>query len=141
MTDKDRLTDLIYCACRNYDEYEDSFHENGMSPMESFEEFAADYLIANGVTVNEWRPESEPPKEDGAYLVSLTSFSGKHTWQDVCKFSNSLEKVDAFDFKGIKRAGWYSYKDGDYYEVDDITHWMPLPNPPKEVLLNTLKIL
>lgn len=90
-------------------------------------------LIANGVTVNEWRPASEPPKEDGSYLVSLTSFSGKHTWQDVCKFANNLEKVDAFDFKGIKRAGWYSYKDGDYYEIDDITHWMPLPQPPKEV--------
>lgn len=100
----------------------------------------ADYLIANGVTVGDannatttWRPASEPPKEDGAYLVSLTSFSGKHTWQDVCKFANNLEKVDNFDFKGIKRAGWYSYKDGDYYEIDDITHWQPLPEPPKEV--------
>ena len=101
--------------------------------MGGLESRLADHLIANGVIVNEWRPASEPPKEDGAYLVSFTSFSGKHTWQDVCKFANNLEKVDKFDFKGIKRAGWYDYKDGDYYEVDDITHWMPLPQPPKEV--------
>ena len=76
---------------------------------------------------------SEPPEEDGRYLVLIISFSGKHTWQDVCKFANDLEKVNKFDFKGVKRAGWYDYKDGDYYEVSNITHWMPLPHPPKEV--------
>ena len=28
-----------------------------------------DYLIAHGVTVQEWKPISEPPKEKGTYLV------------------------------------------------------------------------
>ena len=32
-------------------------------------EEAANYLIANGVTVQEWKPISEPPKEKGTYLV------------------------------------------------------------------------
>ena len=126
--DKDRLMELI---CDKIQDDDCISHCN--FPPCSKCMYIADYLIANGVTVNEWRPASEPPKEDGAYLVSLTSFSGKHTWQDVCKFANNLENVDAFDFKGIKRAGWYSYKDGEYYEIDDITHWMPLPQPPKEV--------
>lgn len=129
MTDRDRLIELL-----------DATFEKQYKNLVITAPHTADYLIANGVTVGDannatttWRPASEPPKEDGAYLVSLTSFSGKHTWQDVCKFANNLEKVDNFDFKGIKRAGWYSYKDGDYYEIDDITHWMPLPQPPKEV--------
>lgn len=116
MTNRERLIELFY--------------ENNVRCDQTVEELADDVLdiISNSATVNEWRPVSEPPKEDGAYLVSLTSFSGKHTWQDICKFANNLEKVDNFDFKGIKRAGWYSYKDGDYYEIDDITHWMPLPS-------------
>ena len=29
----------------------------------------ADVLIANGVTVKEWIPVSEPPKEKGTYIV------------------------------------------------------------------------
>ena len=29
----------------------------------------ADHLISNGVTVQEWKPISEPPKEKGTYLV------------------------------------------------------------------------
>ena len=32
-------------------------------------ELVADCLIANGVTVQEWKPISEPPKEKGTYLV------------------------------------------------------------------------
>ena len=32
-------------------------------------EEAANYLIANGVTVQEWIPVSEPPKEKGTYIV------------------------------------------------------------------------
>ena len=32
-------------------------------------EDVASHLIANGVTVQEWKPISEPPKEKGTYLV------------------------------------------------------------------------
>lgn len=138
MTDRDELIKSCQtCLHNNVCKFTDEELCKGTKVKDLITE-CKDYF-ANGVTVTDnnvgckWRPESEPPKENGAYLVSLTSFSGKHTWQDVCKFANNLEKVDAFDFKGIKRAGWYSYKDGDYYEVDDITHWMPLPKPPKEV--------
>ena len=35
----------------------------------SFTEYLADCLISNGVTVQEWKPISEPPKEKGTYLV------------------------------------------------------------------------
>ena len=33
----------------------------------------ADELIANGVTIPEWIPASEPPKEDSTYLVQTAT--------------------------------------------------------------------
>lgn len=48
---RDMLIDLLWCIGREYDEYCDDSHEVGLSPMESFEEMAADHLLANGVTV------------------------------------------------------------------------------------------
>ena len=48
---RDRLIDLLWCIGREYDEYCDDSHEVGLSPMESFEEMAADHLLSNGVIV------------------------------------------------------------------------------------------
>lgn len=115
MTNRDRLIELIYCACRNYDEYEDSFHENGMSPMESFDEFAADCLIKNGVTVNEWISVEERLPEPNKLVLCI--------WL----------KSD-----GDSRYGFATYQRDDIWYVSNegmpcVTHWMPLPKPPKEV--------
>ena len=65
-----------------------------------------------GVTVQEWIPASEPPKEPGEYNVVQ-----KH-WLD-----GHLES---------KRGKW----NGVEWFVDGkeslmVTHWMPLPQPPK----------
>ena len=56
---KERLRELLYCAERDYDDYTEECHESGMSPMESFDEYAADYLIAKGVVIVD--PEKYPP--------------------------------------------------------------------------------
>ena len=37
--------------------------------LDEIVERIADHLIAHGVTVQEWKPISEPPKEKGTYLV------------------------------------------------------------------------
>ena len=41
----------------------------GKNFQKGFIEKIASHLIANGVTVQEWKPISEPPKEKGTYLV------------------------------------------------------------------------
>ena len=78
----------------------------------------ADHLISNGVTVQEWIPvEGRTPGNTGLYLVIE-----KH-WLD-----GSL---------GIKIAKWNTV---DWFTADRkskeitprVTHWMPLPAPPKE---------
>ena len=73
----------------------------------------ADHLIANGVTVQEWIPVSEPPRVPGEYIVAQ-----KH-WSD-----GRLE---------TKKGKW----NGVEWLVDGreslrVAYWMPLPAPPKE---------
>ena len=91
----------------------------------------ADYLIANGVTVQEWiSVKDRLPEEDGPYLVTTNSFgdrqSVKFRW-----FAKDGENVDAYDLAGQKDV-WYLYDvECGYVSIKTVTHWMPLPNPPK----------
>lgn len=71
----------------------------------------ADHLIANGVTVQEWIPASEPPKDTCEYWIAY------------------------------KAGGDYYYTTGYFdgkcwcsaltHHKIHVTHWMPLPEPPK----------
>lgn len=109
MTDKDRLIELLKGNL--------PYHTNEVAFWQDEHIGAlADYLIANGVTVTEWRPASEPPKEEGEYIVMIDGANGPTTlWYSKC-----------YD-------GWYNYDEYDRIFKYDITHWMPLPQPPKEV--------
>lgn len=91
MTDREKLIEMIeeayYC---------------------SIEELS-DHLLANGVTIEEWIPVSDPPKENGSYLVA-TERGGvfiTHYWADGQRFSS----------RGGRTV---------------ITHWKERPMPPKE---------
>lgn len=66
----------------------------------------ADHLIANGVTVQEWIPLSEKLPEDGVQVLACTKH-GK-------AFSAHCER-GKFRVSGSVT----------------VTHWMPLPQPPK----------
>ena len=72
----------------------------------------ADHLIANGVTVQEWISASEPPKDTYEYWIAY------------------------------KAGGDYYYSTGYFdgkcwcsaltHHKIPVTHWMPLPDPPKD---------
>ena len=74
-------------------------------------ENAANILIENGVTVQEWIPASEPPK-------------------DTCEY-----------WLAYKAGGDYSYSTGYFdgkcwcsaltHHKIPVAHWMPMPQPPK----------
>lgn len=73
----------------------------------------ADHLIANGVTVQEWIPASEPPKEPGEYIVAQKHWSDGHLETKKGKWNGVEWLVDG-------------------RESLRVAYWMPLPEPPKE---------
>lgn len=77
----------------------------------------ADYLIANGVTVQEWIPVSDPPKKNGYYMCwKLFSAVGerKEYREEILFYEDNMWLENARSFR----------KEYPLY-------WMPLPPPPK----------
>ena len=70
------------------------------------------------------------PEEDGRYLVHIPE-----EWAykvRILSFAKNLKKTGMYEFKHLKRRGWWGV-DNEYgaYERKEVTHWMPLPEPPK----------
>ena len=79
----------------------------------------ADRLIANGVTVQEWISVDDRLPEEGEYVLCVLkgfNYGGKI---QVCKF------VPADKFKD--KPYFEHFRNG----FPPVTHWMPLPHPPK----------
>lgn len=93
------------------------FYENNVRCDQKIEGLADDVIdiIANGVTVQEWVPVTERlPEDSGYYLVVHQN-----------KYNGSISI--AFEM-------YIKCKIGEWWENDyayDVTHWMPLPEPPK----------
>ena len=50
----------------------------------------------------------------------------------VLWFAKDARKVDKYDFKDRWKNAWYEYdSEWGHYTVNSVTHWMPLPEPPK----------
>lgn len=110
MTARERLIELLYRAHHNASCV---MSETGDEDEAITEE--ADYILANGVTVQRWIPASEPPKESGEYNVMILG-----------------GVIPTSLFYSKSENGWYESTDDDHAEPYRITHWMPLPEPPKE---------
>lgn len=80
------------------------------TPWEGHVRDLVDHLIANGVTVQQWTPVTErlPTRDDANETESILAihkndgFVGRWIWDIVVRFPT------------------------------EFTHWMPLPEPPKE---------
>ena len=77
----------------------------------------AEKLISNGVTVQEWiSVDDRQPNNKGCYLLTVKHwFDGEPVVREAC-------------WNG---KDWFSCDDRRYKITPRVTHWMPLPNPPK----------
>lgn len=108
MTTRERLAELIEeCLL---DGWAEEYTEHTAAKL------MASHLIANGVTVQEWHPASDPPKKCGEYNVMIRG-----------------GEIATTLFYSVRHKGWYFFDDDDHEEPQDVTHWMPLPQPPKGV--------
>lgn len=110
MVDRKKLVELIVNSDDDknlcwYDLYDLTCKEGGGA------EYFADYLIAHGVTVQEWiSVEERLPPEDSTVMVWVGEMA---IW---CYINGDR---------------WYTgYCDITTTEAG-VTHWMPLPEPPK----------
>ena len=90
----------------------------------SFTEYLADYLINNGVTVQEWIPVTErlpDNKEHDLVLAQVVEDNGFMHIPKVMEYRQ--QRNDWLD----ETYGWLSEHNGAF----TVTHWMPVPNPPK----------
>lgn len=75
----------------------------------------ADHLISNGVTFQKWISVSERLPEHSKIVLCCLTFNELRIlqWDSVSKW-------------------WLGYGAGDDWRQKDVTHWMPLPEPPKD---------
>ena len=94
----------------------------------SFED-VADYLIINGVTVQEWIPVTERlPECDKEVLLIV------HGWGDRLYYTGCLHRQESERswLTGIEsKASDWKIWGFSYLREPMVTHWMPLPQPPK----------
>lgn len=102
---------LIEILKTKYDHFCD---QCGINKDSKYIENLASYLIDNGVTVQEWISVDDrlPDKNRKAVLIALRWEETDIGWYDKDDKCWQSEFVN-------------SYNDGE------VTHWMPLPNPPK----------
>lgn len=105
MTDREKLIELIAEAGTTV--IVNGVNYGQVLPLTA--EPIANHLIANGVTVQKWIPATERlPSEHDAdadlCVLAIHKACNKRYWH------------------------WRSVKDNPF----DFTHWMPLPEPPKE---------
>ena len=120
---KEKLVELLKSVLPNF---RNNMAYWGEKPIYEF----ADCLLANGVTVQEWiSVKDRLPEKDGGYLVVSNYFS--HQSINVRSFAKDGETVNEYDLAGEKNV-WYRYdSEYGYVSTDSVTHWMPLPLPPK----------
>lgn len=87
-------------------------------------EAVADYLLDSGVTVQEWIPVTErlpDNKEHDWVLAQVVEDNGFMHIPNVMEYRQ--QRNDWLD----ETYGWLSEHNGAF----TVTHWMPLPEPPK----------
>lgn len=97
--------------------------------LDECEEIMADHLIADGVTIQKWIPVTERLPE--------VAIIHKSRWEQSTESVHVLCACKQKSGKRMVKEGCCKvFASGTIYwmipgTVDSVTHWMPLPEPPK----------
>ena len=100
-----------------------------------FKEKIADYLITNGVTVQSWIPVTERLPDEHESLFAR--YKGTDKWlngmfmtiSDLVIVCVECENGERIVKTAITKEGVWKIKDS--FHPCRVTHWMPMPQPPK----------
>ena len=105
---REKLAELLKSVLPNF---RNNMAYWGEKPIYEF----ADYLIANGVTVPQWISVDDRLPEAGGYVACIAKMN---------PFSRFIPMVAR-----IEKNGWVNPITEQY--ISEVTHWMPMPQPPK----------
>lgn len=91
-------------------------------------ETVASYLISHGVTVQEWIPVTEQLPEDDPSVKKHIE-GEKFGFLTVLVYNGVVKETNRF-FCNEPRYG-LSKTNGWEWASSNVTHWMPLPQPPE----------
>lgn len=113
MADRERLLELLNVNTCPNQICNFCEHFRNTSACERYKmERIADHLIQNGVIIQKWIPVTELlPEKEALYFVAV---------------KNDHERR-------YSKTAWY-HGHGNWFLRQIVTHWMPLPEPPKEVV-------
>ena len=106
---KEKLVELIEKASYECDEGTRDLYD-----MREVADGIADFLIAHGVTVQEWISVDDRLPEPGKQVIIYSR----------CDFCESAFHIG---IPGKWRVTW----NHEMLDADSVTHWMPIPQPPK----------
>ena len=96
--------------------------EVDLSGSDGYEpELIADYMISNGVTVQEWISVKDRLPDTAERVLVCKTWLGRVYKPEYGYYQ---------DFPNQKGC-WYVLTEFGYYPQREVTHWMPLPRPPK----------
>ena len=128
---REKLVELLGADICKYNYCEDcECFENEEDCFATIKYSMADHLIAHGVTVQEWiSVDDRLPEDSGYYLVVYRdkyneSISIDFDMYVKCNIGEWWESEFACDI--TKQFLWATR-----LQEQEVTHWMPLPQPPK----------
>ena len=102
-------------------------HDIFSEPVTTYAKLAIEALEKEkeiGVTVQEWIPASEPPKKITNKVIVLC----KNGYRGFGHYEDYKGKQTWYNLESGKPFTDWDLEDCESYEV---THWMPMPQPPK----------
>jgi hypothetical protein len=114
MNVREKLVELLKCNLQNFQNDVAYWCEEHILEL-------ASCLIANGVTVQEWISVKDRLPDTAERVLVCKTWNGRVYKPEYGYYQ---------DFP--KRNGcWYVLTEFGYYPQREVTHWMPMPQPPK----------